>query len=78
MVAECKPCSIWKLEVNSVEKCSFGKNRLMRALERDHSIKVKLTWFKKSFHLCAAGERKETVNHLSKVNFYVSIVIGKP
>ena len=44
----------------------------------DHYVKVKLTWFlKKSFHLCAAHERKETVRHISKVNFYVFTITGK-
>ena len=45
---------------------------------KDRRIKVKLTWFKKSFHLCATGEMKETVCHLSKVNFYVFTITGKP
>ena len=33
--------------------------------------------FKKSFHLCAACERKEIVRHISKVKFYVFVITGK-
>ena len=30
-----------------------------------------------SFNLCAAHERKETVHHISILNFYVFLIIGK-
>ena len=37
-----------------------------------------MTWFFKiSFHLCAAYERKKTVCHISKLNFYIFTIIGK-
>ena len=77
MVAGCKPCSTWQLEVNSVEK-EVKEKPLDEGSRKVHCIKVKLTWFKKSFHLHAAGEGKGTACHLSKVNFYVSTVTGKP
>ena len=63
--------------VNSTEKNSLGKTTQWRLRNRPLCKgKVDLV-FKKSFHLCAACERKETVHHISKVNFYVFVIIGK-
>ena len=63
--------------VNSVEKSSLGKTTQWRLQNRPLCKgKVDLV-FKKSFHLCAARKRKETVLHISDVNFYMFTITGK-
>ena len=63
--------------MNSVEKSSLGKKTHWRLQNRPLCKgKVDLV-FKKSFHLCAAHERKETVRHISKLNFYMFVITGK-
>ena len=63
--------------MNSAEKSGLGKTTQWRLQNRPLCKgKVDLV-FKKSFHLCAARERKETVRHISKVKFYVFVITGK-
>ena len=55
--------------MNSAEKSGLGKTTQWRLQNR-----VELVF---SFHLCAARERKETVHHISKLNFYLFSITGK-
>ena len=54
---EFKPFSTWRLEVNSMEE-AIKEKPLDESSGKVRRIKVKLTWFKKSFQLHFVGERE--------------------
>ena len=60
-----------------MEKSGLGKTTQWKLRNRPLCKgKIELV-FEKSFHLCAACERKETVHHISKVNFYMFVITRK-